>query len=161
MHPLRWCYNVRGCLHERKRSTFSSPTCSKNKPALKIFFVLYEKNYFWLINYLKGDWSIPECYALWDFQSVYDSFMAHLGEPLWSSKVNQPIHLVQAVQIITEVCIYIEVYYFAESVEGMVWCLVQSGSKSVSLIYLVCLSVFNHFVGLAFKGLIKALSNRS
>ena len=46
--------------------------------------------------------------------------MAHLGESLWSSKVNQPIHLVQAVQIIIEVFIYIEVYYYTESVEGMV-----------------------------------------
>ena len=63
-------------------------------------------------------------FSLWLFNG---SVIAHVGELLWSSKVN---HLSEPVQYhIIQIFIYRGVYYLTGSGEGRVWFLVQFGRE--------------------------------
>ena len=61
--------------------------------------------------------------------------MTCLRELVWSSEVNQPIHLGEPVRT-HNAFIYKGVYYLEEPIEGTVSFFVRSGSESISLMYL-------------------------
>lgn len=91
--PLQWCCNVTSLLLKRKKFTFDSPMCSINKPALKIFFVLYDKNSIWFINELEADRSNPGNVSLHELSSPFIThtwltFLNWCGLAKWS--VNSP-----------------------------------------------------------------------
>ena len=56
------------------------------------------RKYIWLINEPEAGWTIPGTLCLHEISSLFITLMAHLGELVWPSEVNQPIQLDEPVR---------------------------------------------------------------
>ena len=130
---FKFSIGFRSRLYARNRFTLASHRCSKNKPSLKIFLVLYDEKgihsinelkvnllfqllYIWIFlfgtglalnqyNYMRFPVSLWLTYGSFRWISVvWQSKLVHLGEPVW-------IHIIQ-------ILLFRTVRYFAESNEG-------------------------------------------